>query len=161
MKLRNITLFVLLLALISCTPAKMSTSKKISSFKKMEWLLGKWTTMVPDFTFIENWEKLNDTVFTGNSLMIMLGDTVLNEQMSIESSIQNINFYNKSLQHADAAQNSYRLSKLKDDRIEFENTSGSAQNQIIYFHKTANVMNIYVKGSDKSQASYDMKKISK
>ncbi|MEI6853137.1 MAG: hypothetical protein WCL06_09850, partial [Bacteroidota bacterium] len=83
-------------------------------------MLGTWVTYSTVYTNVEIWKKVNDTTMSGRSIMIMSGDTVLNETMCIQPGPHSIYLTSKNLLVADSDIESYQLTKLKADKIIFE-----------------------------------------
>jgi hypothetical protein len=134
---------------------------KTSSFKKMEWILGRWEIRTSNYFYCENWEKENDTAYTGKSIMLVSGDTVLYDIMNIKSNKQIIYLSNKSKINTEGSTNIFKLTNIKKDRIIFENPANTEENKITYILKTPVTLNIMIEGKENSVESYGLRKINK
>ena len=63
------------------------SNKKTSNGKMnhLEWIIGSWSNISPKGQLYENWVKTNDSVYTGNSFMVVKNDTVFSEMISLEN----------------------------------------------------------------------------
>jgi hypothetical protein len=113
------------------------------------------------YTVIETWKKVNDTTLTGKSIMIMSGDTVLNERMSIQPAKNYINMNSRNLAMADAEIENFKLIKLTSDKLIFEKVTGGKPENITYHFISPETMRILIKTDGKSVESYNMKKFIK
>jgi hypothetical protein len=159
---RILILAALLITIISsCQTKYLSTKQKISTIKKLDGLLGTWVTYSTIYTVIETWKKANDTALNGKSIMIMSGDTVLNERMSIQPGRSFITLFSKNLSVADSDFENYKLTKLTADKIIFEKVTAGKPENITYNFITPETMRILIETDGKSVESYNMKKIIK
>ncbi|GEM_PF-1108965 len=160
--MRRIIIYVFfLIILFSCNTANHFVSHKISTFKKMEWLLGQWDIRTMNYYYSENWRKENDTSFTGKSIMIVSGDTVLNDEMNIGSNKQVIFLSSKSKINYDSKKNLFKLTKVKKDRIIFENPANPEEKKVTYILSTPTMLNIHIEGNENTVESYGLHKINK
>ncbi len=124
-------------------------------------MLGTWVTYSTVYKVVEIWKKVNDTTLSGRSIMIMSGDTLLNEVMSIQPSPRYIFLTSRNLSVADSDIESYQLTKLKSDKIIFEKATSDKPDNITYNFITPETMRILIQAEGKSIESYNMKKIIK
>ena len=75
-KIYSIALASLTLAAVSC---KKSVDKQPGTISKAEWFLGNWENKTPQGDLSENWVKVNDSVFNGESYFIKKKDTLFGE----------------------------------------------------------------------------------
>ena len=127
----------------------------------MEWIIGHWEIRTSTYFYCENWEKENDTAYTGKSLMLVSGDTVLYDIMNIKSNNQCIFLSNNSKINKEVSKNIFKLTSIKKDRIIFENPSNIEENKITYLLKTPTTLNILIEGKENSVESYGLRKINK
>lgn len=124
-------------------------------------MLGTWVTYSTVYTVFESWKKTNDTTMDGRSIMIMTGDTVLNEQMNIQAGRSYISLHTKNLSVANADVENFKLTKQTTDKIIFEKITTVNPESITYNFITPETMRILMKTDGKSVESYNMKKIIK
>jgi hypothetical protein len=152
---------VTLMILVSCQTKYLTTKQKINTIKKLDCLLGKWVTYSTVYSVVETWKKVNDTTLEGSSIMIMSGDTVLNEKMSIQPGRKYINLYSKNISVTESDFENYRLTKLTPEKITFQKVTTGKSENITYNFITSETMRISIETDGKSVESYNMKKIIK
>jgi hypothetical protein len=150
-----------MLAIASCQTKQLSTKQKIATIKKLDVMLGTWATFSSVYTVVETWKKVNDTTLKGRSIMVMSGDTVLNERMSIQPTRRFICLNSKNLLVPESEFESFRLAKLSSDKIHFEKTGSEKSESITYNFISPETMRILFQTKGKSVESYNMKKIMK
>jgi hypothetical protein len=79
--------------------------------------------------------------------------------MNIKSNKQVIYLSNKSKLNIDGANNIFKLTSIKRDRIIFENPSNAEEKKITYILKTPAVINILIEGTGTPVESYGLNKI--
>jgi len=160
--MKRIIIFIFFLTIFfSCNTADHLVKQKTGTFKKMEWLLGQWDIRTMNYYYSENWRKENDTSFTGKSIMIVSGDTVLYDEMNIGSNKQVIFLSSKSKLTNDSKKNLFKLTKVKKDRIIFENPANPEEKKVTYILSTPTMLNIHIEGNENSVESYGLHKINK
>jgi len=158
---RLIFFSVLLITFVSCNTSLQLGKHKTSSFKKMEWLLGRWEIRTYNYFYSENWKKDNDTTYSGKSIMMVSGDTVLYDVMSIKPNKQYIYLSTKSSINTEGSLSIFKLTEIKKDRIIFENPSNKDEKKIAYILKSPEKISINIEGNEASVESYDLRKINK
>jgi len=158
---RLIILMVTVFVFFSCNTAVHLAKNKTSSFKKMEWLIGRWELRTSNYFYSEKWEKENDTAFVGKSIMMVSGDTVLYDMMNIKSNKQIIYLSSISKINTESVKTLFKLTSIKKDRIIFENPANKEESKITYILKTPVTLNIMIQGNETSAESYDLRKIIK
>ncbi len=158
---RVIILMLTILAYISCNTAAHLAKNKTSTFKKMEWLIGRWEIRTSNYFYSEKWEKENDTAFVGKSIMLVSGDTVLYDIMNIKSNKQIIYLSSISKVNTESTKTLFKLTNIKKDHLIFENPTNKEESKITYILKTPVTLNIVIQGKETSAESYDLRKIIK
>ncbi|MDD4213602.1 MAG: DUF6265 family protein [Bacteroidales bacterium] len=159
--MKRIYLLFFALIFISCNTPKKLAIQKIATFKKMEWLTGKWKIMSSTYIYEENWTKVSDTLYAGESIMRISLDTVLYDIMNIRAGENYIFLSSKSKISSNGKLNIYKLTKISKDKIIFENPGNTEQSSITYFQKGPLIMNILIEGKERSVESYDLRKLTK
>jgi hypothetical protein len=152
---------LVLLIFVSCQTKYLTSKQKKSTIKKLDGLLGTWVTYSTLYTVMETWKKANDTTLIGRSIMIISGDTALNEQMSIQPGRSYIKLCSKNLSVADSDIENFKLTKISKDKIRFEKVPEGKPESITYYFITPGTMRILMETEGKSVESYNMKKIMK
>jgi hypothetical protein len=75
-------LIVLYLLSAGCVNESRKPEKDV--FEKLDWFIGSWKGEIKESIFIETWEKVNDSLFSGQSYFIEGGDTVSRETISLQ-----------------------------------------------------------------------------
>lgn len=123
------TLILLLLAIVSCKNSEATEKDKI---KAANWLLGKWETKTADGNLSENWKKLNDSTFQGESFFIKGKDTLHFESIVLQQKGEEL-FYNATVK----GQNEnkavpFKLTLGNDKQLVFENAKHDYPKKIFY-----------------------------
>lgn len=126
---QKITLIALLLAIVSCKNSEATEKDKI---KTANWLLGKWETKTADGNLSENWKKLNDSTFQGESFFIKGKDTLHFESIVLQQKGEEL-FYNATVK----GQNEnkvvpFKLTLGNDKQLVFENAKHDYPKKIFY-----------------------------
>lgn len=158
---RSVIFISLVLLFAACNTPTQLAKYKTATFKKINWLLGRWEIRTTNYILSENWQKENDTSFIGKSIMLVSRDTVLYDIMNIKSSKQYIYLSSKSKISTDGPLNIFKLVKITKDRIIFENPSNIDENKITYLLKTPVTLSILIEGKEKSVESYNLRKVIK
>ncbi|HOY30915.1 MAG TPA: DUF6265 family protein [Bacteroidales bacterium] len=158
---KTIFLFFSMIIFSSCHTATQLAKHKISTYKKMEWLQGRWDIRTNNFYYSENWHKENDTLFTGKSIMLVTGDTVLYDLMNIEINKKYIYLTSKSKINTEGNTNFYKLISIKKNRIIFENPSNTEENRITYLFTDPDKLKILIENKENSVESYSLRRILK
>lgn len=145
----------------ACQTKYLTTKQKTSTIKKLDCMLGKWVTYSSVYSVLETWKKFNDTTLDGSSIMIMAGDTVLNEQMVIQPGRSYINLWSKNILVTESDVENYKLTKLTPEKIVFKKVTSGIPENITYNFITPETMRILIETDGKSVESYNMKKIIK
>jgi len=156
-----LSFLIVLLLFVSCKTNFLTTNQKIKTISKLNCMVGNWVTYSTVYSVFETWKKINDTTFKGSSIMLVNGDTVLNEKMSIEPRKSFINLSIKNLSVPESAVDNYKLSKIKADKIEFVKLATDKHENIIYHFVTPETLRILIESDGKSIESYNMKKFIK
>ena len=72
------TFIIILLAAVSCQKKESAEKDKI---KAADWLIGNWENTSSDGILSENWEKVNDSIFSATSYFIKGKDTLHSESI--------------------------------------------------------------------------------
>ena len=81
--IRN-SFWLIVLYLLSAGCVKESRKPEKDVFEKLDWLIGSWTGEIKESIFNETWEKVNDSLFSGQSYVIKGGDTISRETISLQ-----------------------------------------------------------------------------
>jgi hypothetical protein len=126
-----------------------SQNKNISesTFGKLGWIVNKWMYKEGDNVTFENWVKLNDELFSGESYTVKDGDTILNEQLKIEKIGDDV-YYTAIVKHNPGPVH-FKLIEHGENKAVFENPEHDFPNRIIYELKEGNFLYARVEGKNK------------
>lgn len=134
------------------------TQKITPKLEDFNWLLGTWLTSNDTFSFEETWQKVNDSTYQGNGVMIEAGDTVFTEKLALKV-IENEIFYLA----LDPEQNkgeeiAFRLTEAKPYHLLFSNPEHDYPTSIEY--KLVNDTTLFIKlsGQNKRGTTLILKK---
>lgn len=84
MKTSTSLIVVLICTAVSQCVFAQSTGKNSAPIKQAEWLLGTWQNTTPRGVLVEQWQKLNDSTYTGKSYFWAGKDTAFTENIALE-----------------------------------------------------------------------------
>jgi hypothetical protein len=156
---QKITLILLLLAIVSCKKTETVEKDKI---KTADFLLGKWGSKMDDGALSENWKKLNDSTFQGESFFIKDKDTLHFESILLQQKEENL-FYNAIVKgQNDNKAVAFKLTLGDEKQLIFENPKHDYPQKITYSLITKDSMVASISGIQIGKVSsekFGMKKI--
>ena len=124
--------FILLFA--ACSNSKLDS---------LEFIIGKWETKSGIGTSYETWTRVNDTLFEGNALYIINGDTAFTEELKIVFSNNEINYIALPNGQEETA---FKLVKAESKKAVFENPTHDFPNRISYTRTYEDSLSAIVEG---------------
>ena len=127
------------------------SNKKTSNGKmnQLEWIIGSWSNISPKGQLCENWIKTNDSVYTGNSFMVVKNDTVFSEMISLENRNGQI-FYIPTVKNENNGQAVlFKLLTSHSNEVVFENKAHDFPQRIMYKNPVKDSLYARVEGMDK------------
>ena len=119
----------------------------LDNFEKLSWIVDSWISQQGESITHENWTRLNDTVYSGESHTIKDGDTVFTEQLKIEKIGEDI-FYTAAVAH-NPGPVSFKLVELENNKAVFGNPEHDFPNRIIYMLKDDGSLYARIEGKNK------------
>jgi hypothetical protein len=121
-------------------------------FDKLSWIADRWISMpgesMPGVSITyENWVRLDDTSYSGESHTVNNGDTVFIEQLKIEKIGDDI-FYTAIVEHNPGPVH-FKLVELDLNKAVFENLEHDFPNRIIYMLKKDGSLYARIEGRNK------------
>jgi hypothetical protein len=116
-------------------------------FDKLSWIVDKWISQYGESITYENWVRLDDTTYSGESHTVRNGDTVFTEQLKIEKIGDDI-FYTAVVEHNPGPVN-FKLIKCEDNKAVFENPEHDFPNRIIYMLRDDGSLYARIEGKNK------------
>ena len=140
---KAIVIAVLTLSFVSCQ-VKEHQELKLSS---LEWLLGSWENISEENEFYEIWSKVNDSIFYGESYLLIKNDTIFFETMLLEQKGRDL-----ILTPTTTDQNGSHSIKFKlitsNKEFVFENKEHDFPQRIVYTNPTSDSLYAYIEGEE-------------
>jgi hypothetical protein len=143
----------LVVSCISCKTTVNGKSKLVKQFNSLGWINGTWKYTGSDYSIIERWARVSDTLFKGVNYLILEKDTSMSEIIDLRIRDGNI-LYNVAFESAGKLnKSSYKMIKGGSREIVFENKELVDQSKITYKkerskHKGIHVMQVILEGFD-------------
>jgi hypothetical protein len=116
-------------------------------FEKLSWIVDRWISPLGESITYENWVRVDDTTFSGESHTIKDGDTVFTEQLKIEKIGDDI-YYTAVVKHNPGPVH-FKLVELGENKAVFENPKHDFPNRIIYMLKDDGTLYARIEGKNK------------
>lgn len=139
MKIRFFVLFASVF-LLSCSSSKRAFDS---------WL-GTWEKIDNQEVYIEKWEKINDSLFLGNSCFIVKNDTIPSEEIQLKTQengvfyVVVINVHGKGI----SPSFKFKLVETKRNSWRFENKTHDFPQVITYKFKGKNTLDARISGTE-------------
>jgi len=156
--MRTITSLLLLIVLVSC---QKKTGKKYDKLEKMNWLIGQWEQKQPEGVLVENWKKVNDSTFNGESYFINPKDTIHFETIVLTQKEETLLYTATVLGQNDDQPVDFTLTSENDKAFTFENPAHDYPQKITYKKVDQNNLTATISGKQQgkeSQESYPMQR---
>jgi hypothetical protein len=156
-----------IMLVVSCKKSDSTTTviteKTPLQIEKAAWLSGHWGASTPEGDLTENWVKVNDSVYHGESYFVTpKKDTVFAETVVLDDVAGKMAYTVSVPGQNDEKPVRFDLTKISDTEMTFENPQHDYPSKIVYTQIKADslVAVIYGKqdGKDKSE-TFAMKKI--
>jgi hypothetical protein len=147
------------ISIISCKENKEETTtavakhktKAYTQLKKAGWLLGKWGNNANGVAMTENWVQVNDSVFSGESYVVVNKDTVFAETVKLDEASGKMAYtvsvpgQNKELPVR------FEMTSIDDKQMVFENPAHDYPNRITYSKITNDSLVAEISGVQKGK----------
>ncbi len=124
------------LVLTACAKKEDKTDESIPEYalklQKAEWLLGNWGNTTPEGRLVENWRKVNEVQFNGESYFIVKNDTVFAETVVLNQYDDKVAYTVTVPNQNDAKPVRFDLTSITDNEMVFENPEHDFPNKIVY-----------------------------
>lgn len=152
---------VMLILVMALTFASCGKSKVVSKIVVADWLLGNWENKSDDGDLLENWKKVNDSLYEGESYFIKGKDTLHFEKIQMKQKGEAL-FYITTIK---GQNNDKPVTFIQNDTIEkqlvFENPKHDFPQKIAYSKITKDSIIIQISGIQQGKPSserFSMKK---
>ena len=122
----------LLLALIGLGMALRIDANECSSLNAVEWVIGEWQATPGQVVIREQWQRVSETTFEGESVTTSLvdGEVANHESLRLLEMSDGV-FYLAKVTHEDLPV-PFRLTECSNDIFVFENADHDAPQRLIY-----------------------------
>lgn len=133
---KKITFLLLITILISCKKSDSddSDNNEKDKIKTAHWLLGSWEFKSTDGNLSENWKKMNDSTFQGQSYFIKGKDTLHFETITLQQKGEELYYLTTTLGQNNDKPISFVLNETMDKQLIFGNITHDYPQKIIYNH---------------------------
>src|SRR5687768_11708605 len=111
---------------------------------------GKWSMTFGDSpesgSIVETWEKVNDTLFAGQSYEVVNGDSTLVETIQLVASNGEIFYIPITQQQNDRKPVTFRLTRTEGRKFTFENPEHDFTTNIVYDFQNDTTLNASISG---------------
>jgi hypothetical protein len=153
---KSILFLITILLFASC-----GKSKEVSKIVGTDWLLGKWENKSDDGNLLETWEKVNDSLYIGESYFIKEKDTLHSEKIKLEQKGENLSYISTIKGQDNDKPVTYKHNTEIVKQLVFENPTNDYPKKIIYSQISKDHIIIQISGIQQGKSSttkYSLKK---
>jgi hypothetical protein len=129
-----------------------------SAIEQAHWLLGTWKSKATDGDLTEIWKKMNDSVYVGESYVVVKTDTVFYESIRLMKKNKKWNYVVAVKNQNNEQPVSFEMKRLTPTQIVFANPTHDFPSTISYTQITQDSMMAeisgLIKGKQQSQHFY-------
>lgn len=111
---------------------KTTISKTYANLEKSNWLIGKWGSTSAEGVLSENWVKINDSVYKGETYFVVKNDTVFSESVKLEEANGKLAYIVTVPDQNNAKPVRFDMTSINNDSIVFENPQHDYPNKLKY-----------------------------
>jgi hypothetical protein len=145
------SLYSISIVLIFLTGCQNQTERRTNSLKdiqKLEWLLATWKDSSAEGQLFEIWNKISDTVYKGQSFMLVKNDTVFYETIALQQRDSGL-FYTPIVRNQNEGKSvSFKLVSDSAGEFVFENKAHDFPQRIIYKNPRPDSLYARIEGED-------------
>jgi len=144
--------------IISCNGNKAEKSNEI---KKADWLIGDWENKSPQGDLSESWQKINDSVYKGQSYFIKGKDTLHFESIVLSETGGAVKYSPQVKGQNDDKPVDFKLTSATDKQLVFENPAHDFPQKITYAKVTNDSLVVEISGMQQGKPAsekYPMKR---
>ncbi|HEU4471356.1 MAG TPA: DUF6265 family protein [Flavisolibacter sp.] len=134
-----------LLLLLLCAGCFANAQFSHSDFARLKNLTGRWEMQTAKGKLVEEWSKLNDSLFQSTSYRVQKGDTTLEEKAELRFSGGRISFVATVANQNDEQPVVFALKKIEGNQFVFENAAHDFPKKIIY-HPGDRTLDVTISG---------------
>lgn len=146
-------LLLTVILIISSCSSTSTTVKSSPSLSSIAWLLGNWENVSPKRTLCEQWRKLDDSTFSGQSFVIRNADTTYLETVRLHMR-DGIISYNPTVPDQNEGKSvQFILTSADKQNFTFENPQHDFPKKIVYMLKEDGSLHAHLEGLEKGKAA--------
>ncbi len=147
-------------ALIALTLLSISCAKE-KNITKAEWLIGNWDNKSAEGYLVENWKKVNDSVFNGESYFIVGNDTVFAETVVLDD-VSGKMAYTVTVPGQNAEKPvRFDMTSITDNEMVFKNPGHDFPAKIVYTHPSPDSLVAVIYGKKEGKPASETFKMAK
>jgi len=127
---------VVISGLFSCNSSKQeeatTIASKVNLLDTAKWFIGTWQNQTSDGLFAEQWNQINDSVYSAISTVIVNKDTVFYESISLEQKDDSLYYIVSVKDQNKELPVSFKLISVTDNQLVFENAKHDFPSKITY-----------------------------
>lgn len=123
---------IFIIFILSFTSCKKSEDNKNDKIKSAIWLLGNWENNSEFGNLTENWTKVNDSTYQGQSYFIKNKDTLHFESISLQQIGENLTYTAKVEGQNKNESIPFKLKSITAKQMVFENVKHDYPQKIVY-----------------------------
>ncbi|HEY4617366.1 MAG TPA: DUF6265 family protein [Flavobacterium sp.] len=149
---KKITILLLIVTFISCQKSDSDKNEK-DKIKMAHWLLGTWETKSADGILSENWKKVNDSTYEGQSYFVKGKDTLHFETVKLQQKGEELTYVATVKGQNDDKAVSFSLTETTEKQLVFENPKHDYPQKISYNHISKDSLVTEISGTQLGKAS--------
>jgi hypothetical protein len=130
----------------------------------LEWLIGDWKNISNEMEMYESWEMESDTVFYGESFVLVNSDTVFFETMLLEQNGNDLLLTPTTMNQNDRNPIVFKLISSVNGEFVFENKEHDFPQRIVYSNPKPDSIFAYIEGTQGGEyrkSEFPFKRVSK
>lgn len=120
------------LFIIACNASKKENVKTFEKLEQTNWLIGTWENASDEGLLTEHWKKENDSMYFGESYLIIGEDTVFSEKITLMQDQKELYYIPTVNNQNDGKPVKFKLSSCSEKQLVFVNPKHDFPQKIEY-----------------------------
>ena len=143
--------FLIAVVFISGCASTHTATDRDPSLSSIEWLLGNWENVSPKRTLCEQWKKIDDSTFAGQSFVVKNSDTTYLESIRLQKRAGIIS-YNPTVPDQNEGKTiQFNLTAVDRESFTFENPRHDFPQKLVYMHKEDGSLHAHLEGVEEGK----------
>lgn len=146
--------FLVILAfstLQGCKTTGLTIDQQKVQLEKLRWITGLWQNNEGETLMQEDWRKVNDTLYSGLGIMVMAGDTVFREELSITTGKRHIYYKVSMMVNEKPYYSSFVMTRNTASTCVFEDSGNEDLSRLTYKKKGTGQLLITTEGHENGE----------